>query len=152
MEEVSETSRRLGIYFYFSSFSYLLFIITNIVCCYQIIHYVRFNILDAVQQQIVQAPSHERSADNAGGNNTNFSRFGSADVAKHRVRAYFQSLRDQLNVQEVAALTVVDTYIRERLCSMRQQEEDCEVILSQVSVFRQYLIWLQFKYLYTHCT
>ena len=71
---------------------------------------MRFNILDAVQQQIVQAPSHERSADNVGGNNTNFSRFGSADVAKHRVRAYFQSLRDQLNVQEVAALTVFDTY------------------------------------------
>ena len=86
-------------------------------------------ITDAVQQQIVQAPIHERGNDPSGGS---ISRFGSADVAKHRVRAYFQSLRDQLNVQEVAALTVVDTYIRERLCSMRQQEEDCEVILSQV--------------------
>jgi len=86
--------------------------------------------LDAVQQQIVQAPIHERGNDPSGGS---ISRFGSADVAKHRVRAYFQSLRDQLNVQEVAALTVVDTYIRERLCSMRQQEEDCEVILSQVA-------------------
>ena len=50
------------------------------------------------------------------------------------MRAYFQSLRDQLNVQEAAALTVVDTYIRERLCSMRQQEEDCENILSQVII------------------
>ena len=106
---------------------------------------MHYNILDAVQQQIVQAPSHERNADNAGGNNTNLSRFGSADVAKHRVRAYFQSLRDQLNVQEVAALTVVDTYIRERLCSMRQQEEDCEVILSQVSPFNEYLILFFFK-------
>ena len=79
----------------------------------------------------MQAPSsnHERGSDQSGGST---SRFGSADIAKHRVRAYFQSLRDQLNVQEVAALTVVDTYIRERLCSMRQQEEDCEVILSQV--------------------
>ena len=79
----------------------------------------------------MQAPSsnHERGSDQSGGL---ISRFGSADIAKHRVRAYFQSLRDQLNVQEVAALTVVDTYIRERLCSMRQQEEDCEVILSQV--------------------
>ena len=79
----------------------------------------------------MQAPSsnHERGSDQSGGS---ISRFGSADIAKHRVRAYFQSLRDQLNVQEVAALTVVDTYIRERLCSMRQQEEDCEVILSQV--------------------
>ena len=113
---------------------------------------MRFNILDAVQQQIVQAPSHERSADNAGGNNTNFSRFGSADVAKHRVRAYFQSLRDQLNVQEVAALTVVDTYIRERLCSMRQQEEDCEVILSQVSVLSRIQYSFSLKHLYTNCT
>ena len=39
---------------------------------------------------------------------------------------------DQLNVQEAAALTVVDAYIRERLCQMRQQEEDCEVVLGQV--------------------
>ena len=92
-------------------------------------------ITDAVQQQIVQAPIHERGNDPSGGS---ISRFGSADVAKHRVRAYFQSLRDQLNVQEVAALTVVDTYIRERLCSMRQQEEDCEVILSQVLNIRQF--------------
>ena len=89
------------------------------------------NTLDAVQQQIVQAPStgRERNGEN---NASSAQRFGSADVAKHRVRAYFQSLRDQLNVQEAAALTVVDAYIRERLCSMRQQEEDCEVILSQV--------------------
>ena len=97
--------------------------------------------LDSVQQQIVQAPStsHERNGENSGGGGgQNYSRFGSADVAKHRVRAYFQSLRDQLNVQEVAALTVVDTYIRERLCSMRQQEEDCEVILSQVSNFMRF--------------
>ena len=92
-----------------------------------------------MQQQIVQAPSssHERNHDPSGGS---ISRFGSADVAKHRVRAYFQSLRDQLNVQEVAALTVVDTYIRERLCSMRQQEEDCEVILSQVSNAEKFLL------------
>ena len=98
---------------------------------YSLSNHFFFVLLDAVQQQIVQAPSssHERNHDPSGGS---ISRFGSADVAKHRVRAYFQSLRDQLNVQEVAALTVVDTYIRERLCSMRQQEEDCEVILSQV--------------------
>ena len=89
-----------------------------------------------VQQQIVQAPSssHDRNGEHNGGVIQNYTRFGSADVAKHRVRAYFQSLRDQLNVQEAAALTVVDTYIRERLCSMRQQEEDCENILSQVII------------------
>merc|ERR1711892_73723 len=37
---------------------------------------------------------------------------GTADGARRRVRAYFQQLRDQLCVQEVAALTVVDTHIR----------------------------------------
>ena len=113
---------------------------------YSLSNHFFFVLLDAVQQQIVQAPSssHERNHDPSGGS---ISRFGSADVAKHRVRAYFQSLRDQLNVQEVAALTVVDTYIRERLCSMRQQEEDCEVILSQVLNAKKsyfYLIYLHF--------
>ena len=59
---------------------------------------------------------------------------GTADSARCRVRAYFQSLRDQLCVQEVAALTVVDTHVRERLCSIRQQEEDIATLLSQVSI------------------
>ena len=58
---------------------------------------------------------------------------GTANQAKLRVRSYFQSLRDQLNVQEVAALTVVDAYIRERLCSIRQQEEDNECVMGQVA-------------------
>ena len=44
---------------------------------------------------------------------------GTAEKAKQRVRSYFQGLRDQLNRQEVAALTVVETYIRERLCFIR---------------------------------
>jgi hypothetical protein len=57
---------------------------------------------------------------------------GTAEAARRRVRAYFQSLRDQLCVQEVAALTVVDTHVRERLCSIRQQEEDIATLLSQV--------------------
>ena len=57
---------------------------------------------------------------------------GSAECARQRVRAYFQGLRDQLCVQEVAALTVVDTHVRERVCSIRQQEEDIATVLSQV--------------------
>ena len=57
---------------------------------------------------------------------------GTAELARRRVRAYFQSLRDQLCVQEVAALTVVDTHVRERVCSIRQQEEDIATVLSQV--------------------
>jgi len=58
---------------------------------------------------------------------------GTAHVARRRVRAYFQQLRDQLCVQEVAALTLVDTHIRERMCSIRQQQEDMATVLSQVA-------------------
>jgi len=58
---------------------------------------------------------------------------GTAEMARRRVRGYFQQLRDQLCVQEVAALTVVDTHVRERMCSIRQQEEDMATILSQVA-------------------
>ena len=60
-------------------------------------------------------------------------KLGTAHVARRRVRAYFQQLRDQLCVQEVAALTVVDTHIRERMCSIRQQQEDMATVLSQVA-------------------
>ena len=60
-------------------------------------------------------------------------RHGTAEAARRRVRSYFQQLRDQLCVQEVAALTVVDTHVRERMCSVRQQEEDMATVLSQVA-------------------
>ena len=43
-----------------------------------------------------------------------------------------KGLRDQLTRQEVAALTVVDTYVRERLCFIRQHEEDIDLIVNQV--------------------
>ena len=59
---------------------------------------------------------------------------GTAEMARRRVRGYFQQLRDQLCVQEVAALTVVDTHVRERMCSIRQQEEDMATILSQAEI------------------
>ena len=49
------------------------------------------------------------------------------------MRGYFQQLRDQLCAQEVAALTVVDTHVRDRMCSIRQQEEDMASVLSQVA-------------------
>ena len=35
-------------------------------------------------------------------------------------------------VQEAAAITAVDTYVRERLCSIRQLQEDLVAWLSQV--------------------
>lgn len=60
---------------------------------------------------------------------------GTGEKAKQRVRSYFQGLRDQLNRQEVAALTVVETYVRERLCYIRQHEEDIELIANQVRIF-----------------
>merc|ERR1712156_580729 len=41
---------------------------------------------------------------------------------------------DQLTRQEVAALTVVDTYVRERLCFIRQHEEDIDLIVNQVGL------------------
>ena len=69
--------------------------------------------------------SDDDSDDNSSSN-------GTADAARTRVRSYFAGLREQLNRQEVAALTVVDTHIRERLCAIRQQEEDIATILSQV--------------------
>jgi ABC-type transporter Mla MlaB component len=58
---------------------------------------------------------------------------GTGELARQRVRSYFQSLRDQLCRQEVTALTVVDTYVRERLCSIHQQQEDLSETLSQVA-------------------
>lgn len=37
----------------------------------------------------------------------------------------------------MAAMTVIDTYIRERLCCLKQQQEDLMVLLSQVATICQ---------------
>jgi hypothetical protein len=58
---------------------------------------------------------------------------GTADLARARVQAYFQQLRETLQLQEAAAMTAVDTHIRERLCSLRQLQEDLSTSLSQVT-------------------
>ncbi|KAK7868352.1 hypothetical protein R5R35_013646 [Gryllus longicercus] len=58
---------------------------------------------------------------------------GTADLARIRVRTYFQHLRETLQLQEAAAMTAVDTHIRERLCSLRQLQEDLAASLSQVA-------------------
>uniref|UniRef100_T1J0K2 RING-type E3 ubiquitin transferase n=1 Tax=Strigamia maritima TaxID=126957 RepID=T1J0K2_STRMM len=68
------------------------------------------------------------------GNNHSQRVNGSADEARQRVRIYFKELHENLNRQEIAALTVVDTFVRERLCSLRQQQEDMTTLLSQVAV------------------
>lgn len=57
---------------------------------------------------------------------------GTGCVVKNRVRAYFNQLRETLLVQEAAAITAVDTHIRERLCSIRQLQEDLVAWLSLV--------------------
>lgn len=84
--------------------------------------------LENVQQELISSPPDSRTRSTMDQVNC-----GSSELAKQRVRAYFQGLRDQLSRQEVAALTVVETYIRERLCFIRQHEEDIGDILSQVA-------------------
>jgi len=58
---------------------------------------------------------------------------GSADEARVRVRQYFTDLQETLKRQEMTALAVVDTHVRERLCMLRQQQEDMAMLLSQVT-------------------
>ena len=55
-----------------------------------------------------------------------------AEDARYSVRQYFRQLRDQLAQQECQAMTALEAHIRERLCSIRQQQEDLSTLLSQV--------------------
>ncbi|XP_066298368.1 E3 ubiquitin-protein ligase TRIM23-like isoform X4 [Branchiostoma lanceolatum] len=58
---------------------------------------------------------------------------GTAEEARVRVRRYFQELHETLHRQENVALSVVDTHVREKLCSLKQQQEDMAVVVSQVT-------------------
>ena len=58
---------------------------------------------------------------------------GTAEQSRAKIKQYFYDLRETLNRQEVAALTAVDTHIREKLCMLRQQQEDMAILLSQIS-------------------
>lgn len=58
---------------------------------------------------------------------------GTAEQSRLKVRNYFHELRETLNRQELVALTTVDNHIREKLCMLRQQQEDMTVLLSQIS-------------------
>ena len=49
------------------------------------------------------------------------------------MHAYFDDLRDTINRQEEAGLAVVNNYVREKLLSLRQQQEDMAVLISQVA-------------------
>ncbi|KAG0710301.1 E3 ubiquitin-protein ligase TRIM23 [Chionoecetes opilio] len=57
---------------------------------------------------------------------------GTAEEARVRVSQYFAQLREQLNRQEGQAMTALDAHVRERLCSIRQQQEDLATLLSQM--------------------
>ncbi|GFO20774.1 E3 ubiquitin-protein ligase trim23-like, partial [Plakobranchus ocellatus] len=58
---------------------------------------------------------------------------GTAEKARLKIKTYFNELRETLGRQEMAALAAVDTHIREKLCSLRQQQEDMAVLMSQIS-------------------
>ena len=57
---------------------------------------------------------------------------GTAEHARLKIKHYFHHLRENLNRQEIAALAAVDTHIREKLCMLRQQQEDMAILLSQI--------------------
>uniref|UniRef100_A0A1B6H0Y9 RING-type E3 ubiquitin transferase n=4 Tax=Proconiini TaxID=565685 RepID=A0A1B6H0Y9_9HEMI len=59
---------------------------------------------------------------------------GTCELARARVEQYFKQLRETLLLQEAAARSAVDTHVRERLCSLRQLQEDLATWLSQVAV------------------
>lgn len=58
---------------------------------------------------------------------------GTAEDARSKVRAYFDDLRETVNRQEEAGLAVVNNHVREKLLSLRQQQEDMAVLMSQVT-------------------
>ena len=58
---------------------------------------------------------------------------GSAEQARRLVHEYFNDLRDTIQQQENEALLVINMYVREKLCSLRQQQEDMAVLVSQIS-------------------
>ncbi|XP_061179785.1 E3 ubiquitin-protein ligase TRIM23-like [Saccostrea echinata] len=58
---------------------------------------------------------------------------GTAELAREKIKSHFDELRTALNRQEVIAFTTVDAHIREKLCMLRQQQEDMATLLSQVS-------------------
>ena len=66
---------------------------------------------------------------------------GSGEEARNRVRAYFDDLRDTINKQEEAGLAVVNNFVREKLCSLRQQQEDVAVFMSQVRSPIQFMFY-----------
>jgi len=84
------------------------------------------SLVPSASQEILSRPSSASSASSS-------STVGTAEVARDKVRSYFANLRETLERQEVAALTVIDTHVRERLCSLKQQQEDLTLVQSQIA-------------------
>ncbi|XP_065332757.1 E3 ubiquitin-protein ligase TRIM23-like [Cloeon dipterum] len=58
---------------------------------------------------------------------------GTIEDARNRVRAHFQQLRESLEQQENAACTALEAHTRERLCALKQLQEDLTVTMSHVA-------------------
>ena len=58
---------------------------------------------------------------------------GTGEEARQKVKQYFAELQESLKRQETAALTVVDTHLRERLAMLKQQQEDMAMLMSQIA-------------------
>lgn len=90
--------------------------------------------LHAVIQQIEGTVQVISGSD---GSATAHLRVGTAEHARLKIKQYFHDLRENLNRQEIAALAAVDTHIREKLCMLRQQQEDMAILLSQIQAVCQ---------------
>uniref|UniRef100_A0A1B6EED7 RING-type E3 ubiquitin transferase n=1 Tax=Clastoptera arizonana TaxID=38151 RepID=A0A1B6EED7_9HEMI len=71
------------------------------------------------------------------GDNGEILQSGTRELARARVEQYFTQLRETLLLQEAAAISAVDSHTRERLCSLRQLQED--LILWQTQVAEVYI-------------
>ncbi|XP_059490440.1 E3 ubiquitin-protein ligase TRIM23-like [Neocloeon triangulifer] len=58
---------------------------------------------------------------------------GTVEEARNRVRTHFQQLRESLEQQENAACTALEAHTRERLCALKQLQEDLTITMSHVA-------------------
>ena len=58
---------------------------------------------------------------------------GTALVARQQVHDYFEDLRHSLRRQEEVALSVVNTFVREKKCALQESIETLTMILSRVT-------------------
>jgi hypothetical protein len=60
------------------------------------------------------------------------------------IREHFSALRQQLLVQESSAIVTLHAHVRERLCSIKQQQEDLSSLISQVQYFAETLMYRRY--------